>query len=309
MTRMSPMKIVDLSLIANLFVVGCVDDGQAVPDAAEDVENVDDVEHVEATERDDLHAPAPGSSVWSELVFTDGTTQQFMLHTTLAGEVVFEEHSDERFPQAADPATPAEPLALAACSDDAYILQGWQWKAPLAWSFAAGSTPDGLTADAAEAAISAATTSVTSSDNSCGVAGELRAAHVYLGRHDRPANIGAAGDCRAADGASVVAFGELPPGVLAATCVWFADGVVTESDVQLGQREDAWTTDPGAASCSGRWSLQTVMTHQRGHTLGLAHVGERAHGELTMSPALNGPCQDGESTLGDGDLQGLRAMY
>ncbi|HEY0133220.1 MAG TPA: matrixin family metalloprotease [Nannocystis sp.] len=309
------MKIVDLSLFANLFVVGCIDDGQAAPDDvadAEDVEELEDIEDAPAGELDGLQAlaPEPGSSVWSEVLLTDGTTQQFMLHTTLAGEVVFEELSDERFPQAPDLTTlPEQAAALGACSDDAYILQGWRWKSALRWSFHAGSTPDELTVDAAEAAITAATASITSARNSCGLADEVDASHEYLGRKHKGANIGASGNCLTSDGDNVVSFGDLPQGVLATACVWFHDGVATEGDVQLNKQDYTWTTNPGSASCSKRWSVRAVMTHERGHTFGLAHVGESTHGDLTMSPSINGPCQDSESTLGDGDVQGLAAMY
>jgi hypothetical protein len=50
-------------------------------------------------------------------------------------------------------------------------------------------------------------------------------------------------------------------------------------------------------SCEGRYDVEGVMTHERGHTFGLDHVSEDEHGRLTMSTAMNGPCQDSERTL------------
>lgn len=44
-------------------------------------------------------------------------------------------------------------------------------------------------------------------------------------------------------------------------------------------------------------------------TDGLAHVDESTHGNLTMSPLINGPCQSQEITLGQGDVQGMLALY
>lgn len=301
MIRMPSTKT--LALLAILLAVGCAD--EAGPDDLAAVgPEVDETD----AELDGLAAiaPPPGLSVWSETLFDDGTTQQFVLHTTADGEFVFEELVDDRV--SAGP--PEELTALAACSDDAYILAGWRWDTTLRWSFHAGSTPDELTADAAESAIAAATANITGSHNSCGLTDEVGASHEYLGRKNRAANIGSGGNCLASDGVNAVSFGDLPAGTLATACVWFsADGVAREGDVQLNKADYNWTTNPGAGACSQRWSLAAVMTHERGHTFGLGHVGEGSHGRLTMSPQIDGPCQDSESTLGAGDVAGLRALY
>lgn len=37
----------------------------------------------------------------------------------------------------------------------------------------------------------------------------------------------------------------------------------------------------------------------------MGHVNERYHGNLTMSPVINGPFQASERTLGKGDVPGL----
>lgn len=315
MTRTRPHSNVDFSLFAALLLAaGCVEDASEDDADAESIDSiVDDEQSGELVELDTIAAvaPPPGTSVWSEILFDDGSTRQFMLHTTLAGEVVFEEmggppitHDDARSagPEAQEP-------ALDACSDDAYILEGWRWDTKLRWYFHAGTTPGELTADAAEAALKAGTSNITSSTNSCGLTDEVGASHEYLGRKSRSANINTSGNCTTSDGVNMVSFGDLPSGVLATACVWFSDGVAKEGDIQFNKADFAWTTSPGAAGCKNRWSLRAVMTHERGHTFGLDHVGEGTHGDLTMSPSLNGPCQDSESTLGEGDVKGLRALY
>lgn len=316
MPRIHPMKIADLFPLTLLLAGGCIEEGEASPSdddeaIVDELAELDD-EAPELVEADQFAAVAPpaGTSVWSEILLDDGSTRQFMLHTTVEGEVVFEEMGG---PLAHTPdlaaAPPEETAALNACADDAYILQGWRWESRLKWYFHAGSTPSELTADAAEAAIKAGTANITASHNSCDLADEVGASHEYLGRKSKGANISTGGNCLSSDGYNVVSFGDLPQGVLATACVWFSNGVAKEGDIQLNKQDFSWTTSPGADSCKNRWSLRGVMTHERGHTFGLGHVGEGTHGNLTMSPNLNGPCQDSESTLGDGDVQGLRAMY
>lgn len=314
MTRVCPMKIADLSVFVLLFAAACVEEGEASPgDLAELDDPAESAVDGALVELDGLAAisPPPGVSVWSELLHTDGTTQQFVLHTTLAGEVVFEELGDEPRIHALErtSAAPEPAAALHACSDDAYILQGWRWESRLEWYFHAGSTPSELGEDEAEAALVAATDNITGATNSCGLADEVAARHEYRGRKSRSANIGAAGDCLGPDGVNMVSFGDLPAGVLATACVWFRGGVATEGDVQFNRRDLSWTTEPRSGACSRQWSLRAVATHERGHTFGLGHVGEGTHGDLTMSPKLGGPCQDSESTLGEGDVLGLRALY
>jgi hypothetical protein len=64
------------------------------------------------------------------------------------------------------------------------------------------------------------------------------------------------------------------------------------------------------SSCHGNMvMLESTVTHEAGHVFGLDHVGENKHGRLTMSPYLDGPCENGEATLGKGDVAGLASLY
>lgn len=67
-----------------------------------------------------------------------------------------------------------------------------------------------------------------------------------------------------------------------------------------------FTTLP--AGCSNKFDLLAVVVHQRGHTVGLAHVDQATHGTETMSPQTL-PCDISERLLAGGDLAGLISMY
>ena len=84
---------------------------------------------------------------------------------------------------------------------------------------------------------------------------------------------------------------------------------VAESDIKLNSVDKKWTVKPNAASCSRRWDIQSIMTHERLHTFGLAHVPENTAGSQSVSSRDNGPCQASERSLGKGDSIGLRERY
>lgn len=100
--------------------------------------------------------------------------------------------------------------------------------------------------------------------------------------HERGTGIDAQANCVAADGFSVVGFGDFPRysdlTILAKACQIFAlgpdanDGLL-ESDVRLNKIQARWTANP------------------------------------TMSELTNGTCQASEVTLGRGDAVGLNQKY
>lgn len=291
---------------------GLVDEAEArIDDEAEaridDAALADDDEA--RVELDDfaLVAPPPGTSVWSERIYTDGSMRTIMLHADLDGVVFVEEldpHEDPRDLAAPRP----EPSAAAVCSDDAYSLQPYKWTKALQWSFHADSTPSGMNKDSVEGKVKAGMSHITSSYNSCGLSDAVSATHTYLGRKAKNANVDASGNCTTNDSVNTVSFGDLPKGTLGITCVWFSGSTAVNADIKLNKVDHSWTTSPTSASCSNKFSVEAVMTHEAGHAFGLGHVSESSHPNLTMSTQI-GPCQNSESTLGRGDVLGLRARY
>jgi hypothetical protein len=128
------------------------------------------------------------------------------------------------------------------------------------------------------------------------------------------------------DGLSVTGFGDLGNSpitgnpYLAATCTWRVAHTgylkAVESDIRFNKVDHSWVvTLDGSCQLSPRYHLESVATHERGHTAGMDHPdghdaeAEALHPNLTMSPFINGTCQSSESTLGYGDVINMRDLY
>lgn len=198
------------------------------------------------------------------------------------------------------------------CRDGAFNDLDYRESNGLAYTFARSTTPPELRADAAEGAITNGGSNITSTRNRCGRADVVPVELTYLGGSENHADVNDGGSCSGNEGTSEVSFGDLPNGTLAVACtvrsVQPGYDEVFESDVKVNRNDFTWTTRPGARSCRNRYDLESVMTHEQGHTFGLGHVGENAHGSLTMSPQIR-PCRDAERTLGLGDVRGLDVKY
>jgi hypothetical protein len=171
------------------------------------------------------------------------------------------------------------------------------------------STPSELRAGDAVDAIRRAGARVASTKNNCRMGDRVPASLVYDGKTGRGTNVEGL-SCMTSDEFRVVAFGDLPSGILAVTCNW-GDGFgnTIASDIKINKQDVRWTTSPRSPSCRGMYDLEGIMTHERGHTFGMGHVSETEHGNLTMSTNVNGACQMAERSLGRGDVRGLGLKY
>ena len=319
--RSASSSVAAVSLALVLVGCGAVDDAEEAEQTTSRGEPLD----VRPGDRIDrlgvsVIAPDPGYGVWTEAILDTGETRSIRVQT-LADATVYlflddEEHdpeSDDGDEVQADAQGAAEATAAngspGPCSDGAYKLAAYRWTTQHAWWFNAGTTPSEIGKNGAEAALKKAAANITTSRNSCGMADQVSATHVYKGRTSTSTQVTADGGCKNGDGKNVVGFGDLPAGYLGIACVWFdGEGHALEADVRLNKADHTWVVDIGAG-CNNRWSVEAVATHERGHVFGLNHVSEAAHGNLTMSPAINGPCQNAEATLGRGDVKALRARY
>ncbi|MGH7282368.1 MAG: M66 family metalloprotease [Polyangiaceae bacterium] len=199
-------------------------------------------------------------------------------------------------------ASPAE------CTDTAYVLEPWRWTSSFHYYFNGGSTPSYLLKSDVSSDIFQATTNIISARNNCGRADYIDASYVYEGYTTRWANITGTPSCATPDGYSVTSFGTQPAGNLANTCTWYnSSGTASESDTVINNTGVSWFTGVTPAGCTTKYSINDVMTHERGHTYGLNHPGS-CHANLTMY-ASEGPCTLRNTTLGLGDMLGLGVLY
>jgi hypothetical protein len=187
-----------------------------------------------------------------------------------------------------------------ACSDGAYQLIGAKWTETLRWYFRARSTPSGLSRSGVAGVIKQAFANVTGARNDCGMPDRVSAAASYKGTTARRPS------CSSYDGYNVVGFKSLSADKLAITCYWTLNGRIVDADILINSNVK-WSLS--VASCVSRSMLEATMTHEVGHAFGLDHVAEASHGRLTMSPVLDGLCNNNESTLGQGDVLGLEKLY
>lgn len=256
--------------------------------------------------------PQPGETVVADADAPDTSPigSQDLVVANTAGQVFVNDCGNDSQPQGTPLGSAASP---AACSDSVYNLVNHKWKSTFYWYFDAPTTPSNLTADNAEAWVKDGRQAIVRAYNDCGMTDTVTAAQQYQGRTSTDANINAAGDCGARDGTSVADFSVVPSAYLAVTCTWSVPDTqgpnkAVESDASLNNGYRWWA----GGSCpllSNAYSVRTVMTHESGHTFGLGHVSESTHGNLTMSTAINGACQESEYTLGRGDVLGLKARY
>jgi len=247
--------------------------------------------------------PEPGTGVATNILHDDGTAAELRLETTDDGQVMrfFDgevvHHTDDIIASGSPE-----------CTVGAYSTMGYRWTKKLRWRLSFGSIPSGYNRSDVLGAFRRANTNITHQHNHCGYSDQVSATAEYLGSTSRLAGISSRGSCVSNDGQNVVSFGSLPSGTLAVTCTWYSGGRALSSDMKVNRGYAWYTGSAPPAGCSRRFSLRAVATHERGHTFGLGHVSESRYPYMTMSTAV-APCTSSASSLGWGDIRGLRRLY
>jgi hypothetical protein len=254
-------------------------------------------------------APEPGESMQVTATMVDGSSRVMTVETLEDGSVNVIEPSVFLADEVADDQA-VELLAGGpprACQDDFWVGFVFRQQGTYRWHFNAGTTPRALSENNVEDTLVRATRNITKSRNDCGMNDRVGATQDYRGRTDRRADISASTGCTAQDGVNVTDFGDLPAAVLGLTCTRFSGTQALESDMRLNKDDHRWYVNK-PADCRNRFSIEAVTTHERGHTFGLADLSVENHGNLTMAGGI-GACKDKASTLGRGDVLGLRNKY
>lgn len=245
-----------------------------------------------------------GGDEFSAETADDGTVTLFSVgpddpgSTTSSGTSIA---SGTRRPQ---PLTP-----IAACDDDEKNVTGLKESNLFGWRIRTSTIPSYLNQANAIESIRNGIRNITNVNNDCLRGDNVSATANYEGSTTFQATFD--GDnCLNGGGPNVVDFGPINNGRAAVACVSSINQEITFVDVRMNSAKE-WTVDPGSGCGGTKFDIESVMTHERGHTFGIGHVGDPdidTHSLLTMYPEIP-LCTTSKRTLGKGDWLALEDIY
>ena len=194
-----------------------------------------------------------------------------------------------------------------ACQDRTFNLEHHRWTSRLRYHVNLGHKPARFHRKTVIRQVKAANANMRLGRTTCGKPRLRTPAARYLGVTDKRPNIKLSGPtCGRPNSTNVVAFGNLPGGLLGWTCYWYdGAGRMMAADMVLDNGAALATHLP--TPCVNSWDFEGTVTHEFGHVYGMAHTGS-GHPNLTMQHLLK-PCSTYARTLGLGDWLGMNEMY
>lgn len=171
-----------------------------------------------------------------------------------------------------------------------------------------GPRPAGLSDAATREVIFDSFATWRNSTNSCGMADSVDVNYRYDGTTTLETGISTAAACTGRDGTSIIDFGTLPFGTLGANCSYpNSSRIYTESDIRLNTKNHSWTTTP-RINCTNKYDVQSIMTHEIGHSWGLNDLKQAGTRYQTMF-GTSYSCMKYQRTLARGDVTGMNQYY
>ncbi len=100
---------------------------------------------------------------------------------------------------------------------------------------------------------------------------------------------------------NTIGFAQLPAGTAGLASIWSSGSTITEVDIRLQSNGTGWSL----GAVPGRIDLQSVITHEIGHLVGLGHSNIS---DATMRPAV-GTNNIISRTLHEDDIAGITYLY
>jgi len=193
-----------------------------------------------------------------------------------------------------------------ACKDRTFNLEHHTWRKALRYHVNLSKMPKRFHKKTVVKQIKVANAHMRKGTNTCGKTRLKTPGSRYLGRTSKNPNISAAGpSCGKGNTTNIVGFANLPGGLLGWTCYWYIGGRMVGTDMLIDNGRSLSTRLP--SQCSNLWDFEGTVTHEWGHSYGMAHTGD-GHRNLTMQHLLT-PCSTYARTLGLGDWLGMKKMY
>jgi hypothetical protein len=253
--------------------------------------------------------PRPGEGVTVDAWGDAGSEQLTVLHEA-DGHLRIQDTGSERSVVAAGP-LPDPGSGDPACFDDAYTRTDYRETDVHQWFINPSGRPGNITAAAAQSAMVNGANNIVNARSDCGdfAPGNspTGARHNFAGTTTNRPNITSSNQCTDPDGVNTRGWGPGNSDFVAVNCSWYYILTYEASEADhLYNTNFSWYT--GGSSCVLAYDLESVSTHEWGHTFGLDHVSEDTHPTMTMS-TNSSYCDTSARTLGRGDALGMYSIY